>query len=328
MKIVFYNESILSGGIEKCIELLSKSLPSDYEIEVVYVDDTVADKNIIEVLSKNASVHKLEDNEIINADICVWCRIYLDYAKLSKQIVAKRNILWVHSKPRALPNCILDDKEAMASFEKIICVSEAVKNEVNFPDKSIVIHNFINEDIHELAEAIQNPFSDIQSDYLKLLIVARLSYQKGFDRVKKVVDDLIKLNKKFELKVIGNGRKAEPVIRSMFEGYQQVEFLGYQQNPYPYIKNCDYLLVLSDYETWGNVITEAKALGTPCIVADFPSAKEQIDNGINGLLLPLECDSYCEYIKDLSDKQNVIKSNLKNFKYVNEIDKWFEVFNN
>lgn len=325
MKIVFYNETIISGGIEKCLELLTYDLKNKYELEIVYTDDSKFDENIFNLLSKNAYVHKLNENEVINADICVWCRLYFDYQKLYKQIIAKHNFLWIHSKPRALPNCLLDDSEFMNTIEKIICVSETVKNEAGFPDKSIVIHNFINRNIHELANEINNPYSDIPADTLKLLIVSRLSSEKGFERVEQVIKSLIQNNTKFILNIIGKGRRSEPIIKENFKKYEMVNFLGYKENPYPYIKHADYLLVLSDYETWGNVISEAKALKTPCITSDFPSAKEQIENNKNGLIIPLFCDDYTPYIKDLKTNQLKYKNNLNDFKYINEIDKWKEL---
>lgn len=325
MKIVIYNETIISGGIEKCLELLSDYLNADYDLEIVYIDDSKLDKNIVNILSKNAYVHKLSDNEIVKADICIWCRLYFDFESLSKQIIANKHILWVHSKPRALPNCILDNTKFMSTVEKIICISETVKKEVNFPDKSIVIHNFVNNHIKKLASEITDPFYDIPADYLKLLIVSRLSAGKGFERVEKVIQDLQKNGTNFTLKIIGKGRKLEPIIRSSLEKNSQVEFLGYKNNPYPYIKNCDYLLVLSDYETWGNVISEAKVLGTPCIVSNFSSASEQIEDNKNGIIIPLESDNYLPYLNDLKSKNNILKQNLINFVYINEINIWKKI---
>ena len=119
MKIVFYNETIISGGIEKCLELLSQYLKLDYEVEIIYKDDTNLDLNIVNILSQYAYVHKLNDGDIVKADICVWCRIYLDIKNLTKQILADRYLLWVHSKPFALDNCVLDNLDFMKTIEKI-----------------------------------------------------------------------------------------------------------------------------------------------------------------------------------------------------------------
>ena len=265
---------------------------------------------------------------VIKADICVWCRIYLDIKNLTKQILADRYLLWVHSKPFALDNCVLDNLDFMKTIEKIICVSEEVKSKVGFDEKSMVIHNFINTNISELADEIDNPLSYIPKNVLRLVIVSRLSFEKGFDRVEKIVKCLITSDIKFELNIIGKGRKAEPFIRKDLGKYSQIHFLGYMDNPYPYVKDSDFILVLSDYESWGNVITESKVLGTPCMVADFPSAKEQIDDGVNGIIVPLECDDYTPYVNRLVQSKDFLKHNLCNFHYQNEIDKWNYILKN
>ena len=55
MKIVFYNKTLISGGIEKCIEILSKYIYKDYDLEVVYVEDSILDVNVVNLISKYAN---------------------------------------------------------------------------------------------------------------------------------------------------------------------------------------------------------------------------------------------------------------------------------
>ncbi|MBR3153308.1 MAG: hypothetical protein IKF52_06960 [Clostridia bacterium] len=224
MKIVFYNETLLSGGIEKCIELLNNYISKEHEIEIVYIDDSKVDSNIVNVLSKNANIHKLEENEVIEADLCIWCRIYFNYEKLMNQIRAKRNILWVHSRPREKENCLLDVPGFIDKIDKIVCVSEAVKNEVGIEDKSVVIHNFIDDEIVKLAE-VQNPFKGLNDDCLKMAIVARISVGKGFDRVLEFIKVMKRRNISFALKIVGKGRGKEKEIKEAFSGIDEVEFV-------------------------------------------------------------------------------------------------------
>ena len=120
MKVVIYNETIFSGGIEKCIEMLICYFNKKCDFEIVYLDEKKIDINIVNNLKKYAKVHKLEDNQIIEADICIWCRLYMDYDKLKKQIKANKYYLWVHSKPRERENCLLDDKEFLDTLDGII----------------------------------------------------------------------------------------------------------------------------------------------------------------------------------------------------------------
>ena len=88
LKIVFLNRSLMSGGIEKCIELLTLYLNKNHEIEILYLNDDKLDKNMVRILSRYAKVSKLED-QIIKCDVCIFCYLYFDYNKIINQILAK-----------------------------------------------------------------------------------------------------------------------------------------------------------------------------------------------------------------------------------------------
>lgn len=326
MKIVFYNETLLSGGIETSMQALIDYLCNYHEIEVVYIDETKLNPEIVNGLKEKAYVHKINPDEIIEADVCIWCRLYMNYHYLKQFINAKRNYLWVHSLPYEDSNCILEDKDVLKDIDKIICVSKTVQNLLNVENDSLVIHNFLPPNIKELANipVKENIFSD--DSKLKLVTVSRLSRGKGFDRVLKLVNTLKNNNINFEYIVLGNGRSTEQAIKDSFKDIPEVTFLGYKKNPYPYIKKADYLVQLSDSETWGNVITESKLVGTPVIITNFDSAYEQIEDDYNGILIDLKTDDYAQYIPRIINNKNEYRNNLKDFKFDNETQKWDELF--
>lgn len=327
MKIVFYNKTLISGGIEKCIEMLSKYIYKEHELEVVYTDDSILDDNIVSILKQYANVHKIDNNQIINCDLCIWCYLYFDYAQLKNIIRAKKYIAWIHSMPRILPNCLLDNKDFINDCFKFICVSNAVKNNLNISKPGEVIHNFIDTS-KKIETNNYNPFENVPHDYLKLAVVSRLSSGKGFDRLFNLCNHLIKKEINFKVLIIGKGRSREFEIKNTFEPIKQVEFVGYKENPFPYIRYADYLVQLSDDESWCNSITESKLLGTPVIVTDFESSKEQIENNINGIIIPLTETNYSKYIEIIINQKEILRNNLKDFVYSNEIDKWLEILNN
>ena len=51
--------------------------------------------------------------------------------------------------PRILPDCLLDDEVFIDDMDVIICVSEAVKNNLNVKKDGMVIHNLMAEDFLE-----------------------------------------------------------------------------------------------------------------------------------------------------------------------------------
>ena len=65
-----------------------------------------------------------------------------------------------------------------------------------------------------------------------------------------------------------------------------ISFLGFQDNPYKYMKKASIFVLSSLQEGFGNVIVEAMACGTPVVSTNCKSGPgEIIQPGINGLLV-------------------------------------------
>jgi len=104
-----------------------------------------------------------------------------------------------------------------------------------------------------------------------------------------------------------------------FNVKDEVILLGETSNPYPYILNADLLVNTSISEACPYVINEAKILHTPVVCTDFGSAKEFIENGVNGYYVPL--DQMANTIVSLiNDKKKLLdlKNNLVDFQYDND----------
>ncbi len=324
-KIVFFNKTLISGGIEKCIETLAKQIYKDYELEICYIDDSIVDENIVNILKQYAKITKIVDNTNIRCDICIWCYLYFDYNKLKNNIHAKEYICWIHSMPRILPDCLLDNKDFINDCSKFICVSNAVKNNLNITKEGTVIHNFINDNIKELSNE-SNPLKDIPDSVLKLCVVSRISRAKGFEKLYEIVKRLEKRSIPYILNIIGKGRSRELEYKELFKPFKNVIFIGYRDNPYNYVKNSDYLVQLSDDESWCNSITEAKVLNTPVVVTNFESSYEQIKDGYNGIMVDLDNPNYDDVINRMLTSKDTLKKNLEGFTYIPEIEKWKEIF--
>ena len=327
MKIVFYNETLLSGGIEVSMKNLIEYLSQKHEIEIVYVDETKLDPNIVNLLSQYANVHKLSSDEVVEADVCIYCRLYMDYDFLKEHIHAKKQFLWVHSQPYALENCILDNKEFLDDIEGIICVSNTIQSLLNVDKESMVIHNFLPSNIRQLSEEDipEDVFKDDKK--LKFITVSRLSKGKGFERVYNFVRTLKNNNVGFEYIIIGKGRAKEQEYKNLLKDFEEVKFLGYKDNPYPYIKKADFLVLLSDFESYSTVITEAKILDTPVITTNYQSAYEQVENDFNGIIVDLKDTDYSKYLPLLGNLPRYKKA-LETFEVIPEKDVWDNLLEN
>ena len=163
-----------------------------------------------------------------------------------------------------------------------------------------------------------------------MITIARLVKEKGFERVKVLLDYMKQQNIDYKFLIVGTANTEEEVveIKNMFQDDDKVIFLGYQENPYKYLRICDYNVLLSDRENMSLSMMEAKILGVPNIVTDFESAFEEVTDEENGFILSrYNTSTYREKIQMILNEKQKLKDNLKNFKYdIDEIlNQWEEL---
>ena len=95
--------------------------------------------------------------------------------------------------------------------------------------------------------------------------------------------------KKVKWYLIGFGGDEALIRRKIAEAGMQdtVILLGKKSNPYPYIKACDIYAQPSRYEGKSVTVREAQMLCKPVIVTDYPTAKSQVHDGHDGIIVPL-----------------------------------------
>ena len=109
-----------------------------------------------------------------------------------------------------------------------------------------------------------------------LLVVGRLSHEKGQLRLLEVLSRLSKEGYRFSAYFIGSGNLEELCKQEALKLNLQetVFFLGEKENPYPYMKQADLLIVPSYHEGRPCVITEALVLGVPVLSTDSGGPRE------------------------------------------------------
>jgi len=202
-------------------------------------------------------------------------------------------------------------------IKRIITVSEGIKEKFiyfyNIPINKIqTIYNpFDIKQIQILAEEELNEFDNFFKNNNILIKVGRLTKQKGHKYLLEVFKEYKTINSNVKLVLLGDGELKKELIDyskrlglktfdiqsdNLSDNYD-VYFLGFQENPYKFIKNSKISIMSSLWEGFGNTIVESMACGIPVISTDCesgpreiisPNSKKisQIHFGEYGILLP------------------------------------------
>lgn len=158
-------------------------------------------------------------------------------------------------------------------------VAEDLTKTAHIPAERItVIHNpVITPDFPKrLAASASHAWFDDESIPV-FVCVGRLVAQKDHDTLLRALA-LYRKKAPARLLLLGNGPLEAPLRKlcSELEIADAVDFLGFCNNPLPYMKQASALIMSSRYEGFGNVIVEALGCGTPVISTDCPYGPAEI----------------------------------------------------
>lgn len=187
--------------------------------------------------------------------------------------------------------------------------------------KSRTIYNI--NDAAAIREAAEKP---VNEDYFdrKLPVVLTLGNvrkEKGHQRALEAMHMLSNKGIDFLWVNVGSTTEKERCQNLLCEAEEfglkdKYILAGSRDNPYPYIKRADIVAVLSDYESWSMVITEAKILGKPIIATKTSGALEQIADRKNGLLTDFNGKDIAEKLEELLTSKSLrdkCSNNLEGF---------------
>ncbi len=160
--------------------------------------------------------------------------------------------------------------------DQIICNSNGNKNDLienfNVPEKKVsVINNPINCRGIEQEEGLKGFFDE---NYFNIISVGRLDEGKNHKLLINAISNL----KNIRLYILGDGilrLELEDLIQSM-QLEEKVFLLGFQSNPYSYLKKADLFVFGSNHEGFPNVLLEAMACGLPILSTNCKSGPSEI----------------------------------------------------
>ena len=254
-----------------------------------------------------------------------------------EKVKAVKKIAWIHTDYSFLKLNIKSETKMWSAYDNIISISDDVTKAflTKFPkleNKIVKIENIISKDFIEKQSKEKDVSDEMSKDKLSFLSVGRFSEAKNFDNIPEICSMIINKNYKIKWYIIGYGEDEE-LIRKKIKEYnmeQHVILLGKKDNPYPYIKQCDIYVQPSRFEGKAVTVREAQILHKPVAITDFPTAYSQLEDGIDGIIVPQQNKECADELMSLIENkrlQDELIENCKNKNYSNtdEVEKIYKM---
>ena len=197
------------------------------------------------------------------------------------------------------------DLDCYPDFDRIFTVSDEVKKSFLqvYPEcagKTVVFHNLLDkEEIKRKAE-LPGGFSD-EYKGKRILTVGRLTAQKAYETAIDAMKLLKDQSEQVRWYVLGEGELRKKLQQKIEELGLTEDFLllGAVENPYPYYRQCDLYVHETRFEGKSIAVQEAQILGCTILVSDCSGNREQVENGVDGVLCQLDARDISEHIKQL-----------------------------
>lgn len=234
-------------------------------------------------------------------------------------IIAKKKIMFIHNDIKEINISPLNSRKVYSKYDTILAVSNHAKASFIdiFPelnDKVQVFYNLVNSS--KIKRLSLEEIDLKPTNAIKLCTVGRLEYEKGQDIIPKIIKNLNNKGIKVKWYLVGDGEIRNRIEKNAkIEGVEdEIEYVGFQSNPYKYMRVADIYVQTSRQEGFCITLTEAKILNKIIITTNFPCAYEQIDNKVNGIIVDFNdiriADAIANIINDKKMREK-IKNALK-----------------
>lgn len=195
---------------------------------------------------------------------------------------------------------------ASIKIDKILTVSSSIKEEYIFS-------KYISKKIKNIGNPVSREkiISKVESlDYKKIYdicCVARLSNPKNPQKFIRIISKLKKDIPNIKAIWVGSGDLLEECtsLCKELKVEENIQFMGFKNNPYKYLASSKAFLLTSDWEGYGLAVFEALALGLPCVVSKVGGLVDIVSD---------KCGALCEFEEEFIDSLKEILLNEKKYK--------------
>ncbi len=259
------------------------------------------------------------------------------------KVLAKKKICWIHTDYTRIDINIQQELPVWSAYDHVISISPDVTKSFlrvfpSLKDKIIEMENILSPAfVRRRAEEFDA--TDELAKYgegIRLLSVGRFCEAKNYDNVPdichRIISSLSTLLSPLSLKwfLIGYGGYEELIRQKIKDAgmEEHVIILGKRSNPYPYIKECDFYVQPSRYEGKSVTVREAQMLYKPVVVTNYATAPSQIQNGIDGRIVPMDnegcANGLVDFIKNHQLQQQIVDYlRVNDYGNINEMEKLY-----
>ena len=311
------------GGAERMSVLLGKLLPKDqFDVKYVVIGRL---RNIYNILPNGYDVARIpvrnkymfstlriwwkiirEKPDVVFASQCSYNTRVISAARWAGRtvIIRSSNMIGNYSKKTF--------KKVFASYPKadlLIAQQEEMREEMIHllkvsPDKVITIHNPLDTNDIDTLSSVPSPYP--KNDQINIVNVARIHRVKSQDIAIKAMRLVKEALPKAHLYFVGSYNEKDDYynsLKALIANYQLedcVHFMGYDKNPYRWVKYSDCFVLPSRSEGLPNALIEASYLGVPCVATRCLAIVDDIiRDGQNG------------YVVDVDDVEGIAQAMLK-----------------
>lgn len=258
-------------------------------------------------------------------------RIVLD------KVSATKKIAWIHTDYSTVQINVEKELLVWSQYDYIASISNEVTKAFLkiFPSlrsKIILIENILSKNLIWERAGEKQIFFSKEDDRINFLSIGRFSFPKNFDNVPDICRRIRQGGYNVYWYIVGYGGDEYLVRQKIVEAGMQkyVLLLGKQENPYPYIRACDFYIQPSRYEGKSVTVREAQELGKPVIITAYPTAKSQVVNEQTGFIVALNNSACAQGIINIlknEEKVSFVIRNIKNLDFCNaeEVKKIYQL---
>lgn len=356
--IILFNHFQIQDGVARCAVGMANALAKKKDIQVTLRPLFKFDQTMVEQLDERIIVRP----------------VFGYYFRGFPQIVGKISMKWLHkqiigndydieiglcmSLPIRIVSAYSDQKNerkinrfawmhcydvglslqsAYERIGKVICVSkynaDRLQKEANGNYEINYAYNLVDDTrVRKMGE---DEIDISKSEYMQFVSVARMSPEKGYDRLLHICHRLKSEGYRFSLWLIGDGPQKDILEQKarQLEVGDVVSFLGEKTNPHAYTAKADVFICSSFDEGYSTACTEAIMLGTPVITTDVSGGKEIIDESECGMIVHKDNnEELYSALKTVLDNPQIVdewkiklRFTREKFSYNNRVEKLYKI---